>query len=317
MTGVRGSRVLVTGATGMIGRQLLPMLDEAEVVAVSRFPRTDSEGVGWVACDLAEPGSASELVASFRPEVVIHLAGSVRGDRSVDAVSPTLMTNLLAGVELLEAATRSGCRRIVTSGSLLEEPAAGGPFPVPPSPYGASRWAASAYARMFHALFDSPVVILRPSYVYGPGQDTTKLIPHTINTLLEGGSPGIGSGTRRLDCVYAGDAARAFLCGATAVGVEGRTIDLGCGSPASVRSIVGLIEGLLGQTPGRPMFGAVPARPLEQDVAVDVEQAAEALAWRATTRLEDGLRATVDWFRAASRSARRPRYEAAAAAARD
>ena len=55
-------------------------------------------------------------------------------------------------------------RRIVISGSLFEEPATGGPQAVPPSPYGASRWASSAYGRMFHALFGAPVIILRPSY---------------------------------------------------------------------------------------------------------------------------------------------------------
>jgi len=310
MTGLRDSRVLVTGASGLIGRQLVPMLSEAEVIAVSRHPHDDTEGVRWVSRDLAEPGATFELVRSTRPDVVVHLAGSVRGDRSLDAVSPTLMTNLVSSVELLEAAARVGCRRLVWSGSLLEEPAESRTFPVPPSPYGASRWAASAYARMFHALFESPVVILRPSYVYGPGQDSTKLIPHTIGSLLEGESPRLGSGTRRLDCVYAEDAARAFRDAVSAVGVEGCTIDLGSGSPLSVRSIVESLVGVIGQTPGRPVFDAVPARPLEQEVTVDVEQAAEALGWRAATGLEDGLRATVDWFRAR-------RYEAVPAGIRD
>jgi len=310
MSDLRDRRVLVTGATGLIGRQLVPMLREAEVVAVSRSPRENTEGVSWVACDLAEPGATFGLVMSVRPEVVIHLAGSVRGDRSLDAVSPTLMTNLVSGVELLEAATKVGCRRIVWSGSLLEEPAESRTFPVPPSPYGASRWAASAYARMFFALFESPVVILRPSYVYGPGQDATKLIPHSINSLLDGASPSLGSGTRRLDCIYATDAARAFRDAVSAVGVEGRTIDLGSGVPLSVRSIVESIVEVIGPTPGHPVFGAVPARPLEQEVLVDVEQAAEALGWRATTGLEDGLRETVAWFRDR-------RYEAVPAGTRD
>ena len=102
----------------------------------------------------------------------------------------------MASVEILEAATRLGCRRVVSSGSLLEEPV-GSAQAIPPSPYGASRWAASAYARMFHALFDTPVVILRPSFAYGPGQETTKLVPHVITKLLAGESPELSS--RRAD----------------------------------------------------------------------------------------------------------------------
>jgi UDP-glucose 4-epimerase len=232
-----------------------------------------------------------------RPEVVIHLAGEVRGDRSLEAVGPTLRTNLVGSVELLEAATRVGCRRIVLSGSLLEEPTMGGPRAVPPSPYGASRWAASAYGRMFHALFDAPVVILRPAFAYGPGQEPTKLIPYVITELLEGRSPQLTSGERLLDCVYAEDVARAYVDAASVPGVEGRTIDLGRGVLTSVRQIVQVISESVGPTAGQPIFGALQARPLEQEVGVDAEETARVLGWRATTGLEDGLRRTVAWFR--------------------
>jgi UDP-glucose 4-epimerase len=297
VTRLAGARVLVTGASGLIGSHVLPLLRDADVVALSRTPRPDEAGLQWLACDLAEPRSAFEIVTSVRPDVVIHLAGAVRGDRSLDAVTPTLGANLVASVELLEAATRMGSRRIVLSGSLLEEPAAGRAMPVPSSPYGASRWAASAYGRMFHALFGAPVVILRPSFAYGPRQESTKLIPYVIKTLLEGGSPQLSSGERQLDCVFAEDVAQAYVDAASAPGVEGRTLDIGCGTLSSVRSIVERIVELLGPTPGHPVFDALPVRPFEQEVEVDVEEAAQALGWRATTDLEDGLRNTIDWFR--------------------
>jgi UDP-glucose 4-epimerase len=294
-----GSRVLVTGASGLIGSHLLGLLEgQADVVAVSRTPRQDEGGVKWLARDLAEPGTIGEVIAAVRPQVVIHLAGAVRGDRSLEAVGPTMRTNLVATVELLEAATRSGCRRIVLSGSLLEEPAAGGAEVGPPSPYGASRWAASAYGRMFHSLFDAPVVILRPSFAYGPRQEPTKLIPHVITELLADRSPQLSSGERLLDCVYAEDVAHAYLDAASAPGVEGRTIDLGRGTLTSVREIVAGIVEAVGPTAGQPRFGVLPVRPREQQVEVDVEEAAQALGWRATTGLEAGLRATVAWFRA-------------------
>jgi UDP-glucose 4-epimerase len=270
---------------------------EGDLVALSRAAHPDEPGIRWLVADLAEPGTVADVVASVRPEVVIHLAGAVRGDRSLAAVAPTLHANLTATVELLEAATRVGCRRIVLSGSLLEEPATGGPQAVPPSPYGASRWAASAYGRMFHALFDAPVVILRPSFAYGPGQEQTKLIPHVIRGLLGGGNPQLSSGERQLDCVYAEDVARAYIQAAAAPGVEGRTIDIGSGVLTSVREIVQRIVETIGLTAGRPVFGTLPVRPLEQEIKVDVEETARVLGWRASTPLEEGLRATVAWFR--------------------
>jgi UDP-glucose 4-epimerase len=298
VTPLEGMRVLVTGASGLIGSHVLRVVGhEADLVALSRHPHSDEPGQRWLACDLAEPGAAADVVNSVRPEVVIHLAGAVRGDRSLEAIAPTLHANLIASVELLEAATCVGCRRVVLSGSLLEEPAGGGPQAVPPSPYGASRWAASAYGRMFHALFGTPVVILRPSFAYGPGQEATKLIPHVISGLLDGGSPELSSGERLIDCVYAEDVARAFVEAAAAPGVEGRTIDIGSGVLTSVRDIVQLIVEAVGPTAGRPVFGTLPVRPLEQEVRVDVEETARALGWRATTRLDEGLRHTVAWFR--------------------
>lgn len=290
--------MLVTGASGLIGSHVLGLLaDQGDVVAVSRAARPDQAGVRWLVEDLGEPGTIAGVVTSVRPDVVIHLAGAVRGERSLDAVAPTLRANLVATVELLEAATRAGCERIVMSGSLLEEPSDGDPRAVPPSPYGVSRWAASAYGRMFHALFDAPVVNLRPSFAYGPGQERSKLIPHVISTLLEGGSPELTSGERMLDCVYAEDVAHAYLQAASAPGVEGRTLDIGHGVQSSVREIVEAIVELVGPVAGRPLFGTLPARAREQDVRPDVDEAARVLGWRASIGMDEGLRRTVAWYR--------------------
>jgi UDP-glucose 4-epimerase len=292
-----GERVLVTGATGLIGSHVLSLLrDHGEVYAVSRSKKPPTDSVNWLTYDLAEPGSPLKLIERVQPSVVLHLAGAVRGDRSLDAVRPTLTANLVATVELLEAATRARVKRIVVSGSLLEEPTGGGTTLTPPSPYGASRWGATAYARMFHSLFGAPVAILRPSYAYGPGQESTKLLPHVISSALQRERPELASGERRIDFVFAEDVGRAYLAAGSAPDVAGETIDIGSGVTTRVRDFVDLAVDMLGQDCPRPLFGAVPERPFEQEIHVDTEHAARLLGWTASTSLEEGLRKTVAWY---------------------
>jgi nucleoside-diphosphate-sugar epimerase len=297
MTSFSGSRVLVTGASGMIGRAVLDLLGaDVDTHAVSRHRQPHRTGVTWWQKDLGEPGVPRRLMHAVSPEIVIHLAGDVRGVRSIDAVDATLRANLVATVEILEAAQRLACRRIVLSGSLLEEPT-GSAQSTPPSPYGASRWAASGYARMFHALFGTPVVILRPSFAYGPGQERSKLVPHVITKLLAGESPELSSGDRLLDLVYGPDVAEAYLAASVAPNVEGSTIDIGIGCLTSVREVVESIVELIGPTLGAPLFGSFPVRPLEQQIEVDPQVAATAIGWRARTTLVHGLRQTIAWYR--------------------
>jgi UDP-glucose 4-epimerase len=292
-----GERVLVTGATGLIGSHVLSLLgDQPDVYAASRSPISSVDQVNWIACDLGKSGSARDLIEGVRPNVVLHLAGAVRGDRSLDAVHPTLTANLVATVELLEAATRAQVRRIVASGSLLEEPTGEGATLVPPSPYGASRWASTSYARMFHSLFETPVTILRPSYAYGPRQDTTKLLPHVISSALRGERPELASGERRIDFVFAEDVARAYLAAATAPAVDGETIDIGSGVMTRVRDFVAAAVDVLGPDRPQPIFGALRERPFEQEIRVDTAPAARLLDWTASTSLDEGLRKTVAWY---------------------
>ena len=99
----------------------------------------------------------------------------------------------------------------------------------PTSPYGAAKWAAGAYARMFYGS-TAPVVSVRPFMTYGPGQAVDKLIPSTILSLLRREPPRLSSARRRARLDLRRRRHRGLLRAATARGVEGRTIDLGSGS---------------------------------------------------------------------------------------
>jgi nucleoside-diphosphate-sugar epimerase len=199
-------------------------------------------------------------------------------------------------VNLLLALTELGRGKIVLAGS-LEEPVEEG-TEVCSSPYAASKWAARSYARMFHALYGTPVVNTRIFMVFGPGrQPITRLVPYVISSLLSGEAPKLTSGERKVDWIYIDDVIEGLLACARSQDVLGGTVDLGSGCLTEVRTVALLIAQLMG-TEIRPEFGALADRQMEQVRVADVRRTYDQLGWQPRTSLETGLRTTIAWFRA-------------------
>ena len=291
-----GQRVLVTGGTGFLGSHLCQRLSRegCEVHATSRKYRP-ADGVMWWQADLADLSSARALVSAVRPDVVFHLSGSVGASPDLEMVLPTYQSLLSSSVNLLVVCAELGCRRIVLTGSLTE-PSPNAPEPIPSSPYSAAKWASGAYARMFHRLYQVPIVIVRPFMTYGPGQAPTKLVPSVICSLLAGDAPKLSSGRLRADWIYVSDVIDGCIAAAIASGVEGETFDFGTGTLLPVRYLVERLVSMMGSTV-EPQFGAVPDRPNEREWAANLLPATK-LGWAPTTSLEEGLEQTVAWYRA-------------------
>jgi UDP-glucose 4-epimerase len=302
--GLAGRRVLVTGATGFLGTPLCRRLAAAgaEVHGVSRGTPAPIEGMRWWQSDLASLPAARRLLDETKAEVVYHLAGAVSGAPDLELVLPTLESQLVNTVHLLQAVTERRCHRLVLAGS-LEEARGRAEVVTPTSPYGAAKTAASAYARMFHALYRAPVVSLRVFMTYGPRQPKQRLVSHVIASFEKGEAPALTSGRRRMDWVYLDDVIEGLLSAAARPGIEGRRIDLGSGRAVSIRKVVSTIAAVMG-TSIRPVWGALPDRPAGPASFADVATAREALGWRPITTLEEGLARTVDWYRKSGAEAR-------------
>ncbi len=301
MTLAAGTRVLVTGGAGFVGRRLVERLgaDTSHVVVTSARPPAEVGplAVGVVVrADLTDLAAVRALVAEHRPQVVFHLASAVTGSRARDAVQPTFRQNLVSTVMLLDVLTEDGgCERFVHAGS-LEEPAPGD-LTAPSSPYAAAKVAATTYVRMFHELYSLPTAIARIFMVYGPGiQNETRLVPYVTRSLLRGESPALSSGTRAVDWVYVDDVVDGLLLLATQPAAIGRTIDLGTGTLTTVRDVATQLRRLTGAIV-EPAFGALGTRPNEQVRHADGAATRTLLGWAPATALEVGLAATVAWFR--------------------
>ena len=300
----RDVRVLVTGARGFIGAHLCRRLVDAGAIVHGVSSRADfgarSSTIAWLAVDLTDRTAVSNMLQRLTPDVVFHVSGHVTGSQSLEEVEPTFSRNLVSTVHLLTSAAEAGRCRVLLAGS-MHEPARDDPDPIPVSPYAASKWACTAYARMFHQLYELPVVIARPMMAYGPGQwDRTKLLPYVITSLLNGISPSVSSGTRMLDWVFVDDVVAGMMTLSMTPVTYGRAVDLGSGQLTSIRDIVEEVVGIIGST--TPIaFGTVPDRLFERSRSARSQETQELTGWAARTPLSDGLRKTVEYWRATLR----------------
>lgn len=295
-----GAKALVTGGAGFIGSALSTRLAAlgAEVHSASRRPEGPSAAQRHWSLDLAEAAPVNRLITQLRPDYVFHLASHVWGAPDLKHFLPTFHSNLQTSVNLFAALSEAGgCKRVITTGSLVE-PDAGSGQSVPNSPYAAAKWASASYARMCHALYGLPVAIARVFMVYGPAQqDEGKLVPYTIRCLQRGEAPQISSGRHVYDWVFVDDVVEGFLGIASAQNASGKSVDLGTGIQTTTIELVETLCELMGGRV-RPLYGVLADRPLEPLRVADRERAFQQVGYRSIVSLREGLQRTIDWYNA-------------------
>jgi UDP-glucose 4-epimerase len=303
-------KILVTGGAGFIGSHVVDAYVAAghEVLVVDDLSTGKRENLNPAArfyqLDIGD-AKVVELIRDERPGVLNLHAAQMDVRRSVADPIFDAQVNVLGTINLLEAARRANVRRVlfVSSGGAVYGEQERFPAPEdhptnPVSPYGVSKRAGELYAFFYQTEYQIPFVALRYANVYGPRQDphgeagvvaifTQRMLrsePVTVN----------GDGRQTRDYVYVGDIVRANLLAleSTATG----PFNIGTGIETDVNELARLLVAASGST-AAVRHG--PAKQGEQRRSVvDARRAAEVLGWRPETPLAEGLRRTVDWFRA-------------------
>jgi len=298
--GLSSQRVAVTGATGFLGGHVLKQLQAAGAAVVAVVDRNRGSRHGSLPVETLSFDRPDQMVATVRaarPDYVIHLHAVVTTERSAAAVQRTIESNLLPSLDLMVACDEMKVKRLVLMGSGEEFGPVTGPFDEytiadPPSPYGASKAAVSGYAKMFHRAFNLPVVVLRPSVVYGPFQAPRMLVPQVMHALREGREIAVTEGRQTRDFIYVEDVARGILSALTAPKIDGRSYNLASGEVVTVKECLARIEAISGRT-GLIRYGAIPYKTGEifsyEPVA---ERTYAALDWRPRFSLDQGLQNT-------------------------
>lgn len=303
------SGILITGGAGFIGSHVTDLLAEMghTVAVVDNLSTGVRERIHSRATlhtvDICSPDLAS-VFKQAKPDIVYHLAAHVDVRRSTRDPLFDAHTNILGTINVMEQCRASGVRKIIyasTGGAIYGEPAQ---LPAdetcPPRPlchYGAGKFAAEEYLRLYGRLYDSVFTILRFPNVYGPRQDPdgeAGVCSILIDHMLRGIQPilyGFGEPVR--DYVYVGDIARA--CVLAADRADGETINLGSGRGTSVRALFDTIARLLDFT-GEPRLAALRTGEVHS-ICTTGDKAGELLGWVPSVSLEEGLRRTIEYIR--------------------
>lgn len=314
----RGSRVLVTGATGLIGSRLVGALlqHDAEVhVFVLERPEPESalvrsgdlERTTQHAGRLEDRASVVRAVEAARPEVVFHLGAQSLVTSAREDPAATFAANVAGTWTLLDA-----CRSLPTRPRSIvvasSDKAYGSSERLPyrethpiagaGEPYEASKAMTDIVARTYAAAYAMPIRVARCGNVYGPGDwNWTRIVPGTIRSLLRGERPIIrSSGAPTRDYVHVDDVADAYLLLGAADVEPGEAFNFSSGERKSVLELVRQLQAALGTDLDPEVLDQAPGEIADQEL--DSSKARATLGWSARRRLAESLPETIEWYRA-------------------
>jgi nucleoside-diphosphate-sugar epimerase len=308
-------KYVVTGGAGFIGSALVRGLLAAgarHVVVIDNLLTGKEKNleevrsqIDFQRADIRDYAAIAPLIQGA--EVVFHLAAIPSVPRSIEDPVPSHEVNVDGTFQVLRASAAGGAGRVVYAAS---SSAYGGSeilpkvetmAPAPQSPYAAQKLAGEYYAQVFYRCFGLETVSLRYFNVYGPRQDPSSpysgVISLFIKAITERRAPVIfGDGEQSRDFTYVEDVVDATLKAARARGVAGKVYNAGNGNRYTLKQVWQTLERIEGVEIA-PAYGPPRAGDVRHSQA-DVTAAVRDLGLEPRFSLEEGLRRTLDWWRA-------------------
>lgn len=299
----------MTGGGGFLGRRVVARLRESGCGSVLVVRKSEY--------DLVRAEDVERLYLDARPHVVIHLAAVVGGiGANRENPGRFFYENMMMGAQMIEAARQYSIEKFVQLGTVCSYPKfAQVPFKEDElwsgypeetnAPYGIAKKALLVQAQGYRDQYGLNAIYLLPVNLYGPGDNFDPASSHVIPALIKKCVDAVERGESKIEVWGTGSATREFLyvddaaegIALAAEKYNGREpINLGSGHEISIRALVNLIA------KGTGFGGEIAWDTTKPDGqprrALDVSRAAELLGFRARTDFVEGLRRTIEWYRA-------------------
>jgi len=289
-----GIKVVVTGSKGFIGSHASDMLLHRGHL-VTKYDLVD----GY---DVLDFGQLDNVVGKCKPNWIVHLAGQVFLQPSLDNPQDDAKTNIVGMLNVLEVARKHNCGVVFSSSGAVY--GNNYQYPEPVSPYGVSKLAAERYCLLYKRLYNISTVVFRFSSVYGFGRKKTS-VNLILDKIMKDETLSVtGDGTQTRDFTHVADVANA-LC----MAVENKfpsgfeaVYDIGTGVTTSLNDLIDCIGRLVKKAPKIEYVSAVAADPKRN--ALNVSKA-EIFGFKAKVSLVDGLKRLIEENRNAENSVHR------------
>jgi len=296
-------RVLVTGATGFMGRHLVSALKGRgdEVLSASRAGQGPPGSAQHVAHDFA---GARPFPDVGRLDAVIHLAATSSADLAREQLAATALTNGQGTLHAVEVALREGAQFVLASSQRVYQPA-GEPISEdnkrePTDPYGYTKLAAELYVEMAGRLLGLRGSILRFFTVYGPGQVISSGQSGVVAIFgwrAVRGKPLRVLGRQRKDFVEVSDAVAGMLCALDHPSQPPRPYNIATGQAVSVLELAREVAAAAG---GPQEIDEDYSEGDPGSLVADITRAHEELGYMPRIGLQEGVRRYIEWLRTAS-----------------
>ncbi len=304
--------ILVTGASGFIGANLFKMLaaQRQDVFAVVRQDKgwrlADIDDEKIIAVDLNDSAATKNLIETLLPKTIFDFVayGAYSFEESPELIYQTNFQSLVNAVSLL---TNFSIAAYIHAGSSSEYGLnCTAPLELdrcePNSHYAVSKVAAQTYLHYMGKEHKFPAINLRLYSVYGPLEDSSRLIPNLLRQVLSGQLPPFVDPDTSRDFLYVDDACAAFILAATKIQPDlyGESFNIGSGHKTTIAELaeISCVEFAISDV---PQYGKMSGRSWDlTDWYANSEKAKNFLAWQPVYDLNRGLKETFAWVKGLS-----------------
>lgn len=295
----RGKRVLVTGASGFLGRHIVRRLASSDAQVFAGVRHTCARADQSLALDITDTSSVEDALKLVRPTHIINCAAYGVDQRRQDYAA-AFAVNVKGATDLVKAAANAGASRVIHIGTCSEYASSDNPIPedAPQRPhnlYALSKAAGTLAALEAGARVGIDVVVLRPFGLWGPGEPDFRIIPQVVAACQTRVPLALTECDVVRDYSFVADAADWIVRAALADSVaHGTIVNIGTGRPVLLRDFVTAVASRLGGLELMEL-GKRPQRPNEpKSVVANVMRLERLIGSLMRTSLDDGLHAVLN-----------------------